>query len=108
MVSGILMVLVGTGTAATNSVPGYCRVIDPDMALNNSPGPENTWLWMTVSTQYGSGGSMTLRHPDGHRFWSRTWASMWFLLAALAIDISTDPGCGRTIEPDMILAAAQA
>ena len=48
---GILMVLVGTGTTATNSVPGYW-VIDPDMALNNSPGPENTmalddstWSW---------------------------------------------------------------
>ena len=47
------------------------------------------------------------------RGWLRGWvsllgllmfqASMWPLVSPWAMDINTDPGCSRTIDPDMFL-----
>lgn len=44
-----------------------------------------------------------LGHQKGHRQRPRSWASVWSLVATQDRDISTDSGCGRTTDPDIIL-----
>ena len=49
---------------------------------------------------------MTRGCPHGHRLQPRLQASMQPLVAAWATDINTDPGCGRTMDPDMVLGSS--
>ena len=51
-------------------------------------------------------GGIVLRYQRGHRLWSRPWASMWLLVATWAIDINTDPSCGQTMFPAMVLGSS--
>lgn len=51
---------------------------------------------------YGPGSSTALGHQEGLRWRPRSWASGWPLLAALATE-STDSGCSRTTDPNMVL-----
>lgn len=48
-------------------------------------------------------GHVALGHPHVHALQLRSQASVWSLVATWATDIYTDPCCGRTKDPDMIL-----
>ena len=56
---------VVTEAMAINTDPGCCKAMDPDMAPDNSPGPDGI-MSSTGSTghsdQHGPGGSMVLEH----------------------------------------------
>lgn len=51
----------------------------------------------------GPGGNMALRQRHGLRLQPRLWASLWPLVAPWTLGINIDPGCGRTVDPDMVL-----
>ena len=68
--------------------------------------------WMTPMAPGGSrghadwcgpGSNMALMCQHGHRLQPRLWASLWPLVAPQTVDINIDPGCGRTMDPDMVL-----
>lgn len=60
-------------------------------------------LWPWVRAQHGPGSGMPLTYPPCHKLQPRPQGSLWSLVASLAMDISTDTGCGRTMNSDMVL-----
>lgn len=58
--------------------------------------------WVGHSDQDVPGGCMVLGCPHGQKLWLRLQASMWPLVAAWAMDTNTDPGCGRTTDPETV------
>ena len=78
------------------------------MDINKDPdrGPEDTMApggSARHSDQHGLSSGSTPIPQHCHRWQSRTWASLWPLVATWAMNINTDPSCGRTTDPDMVL-----
>lgn len=60
-----------TGALENNLDPGYCKAMDPDMALCGSPGPDET---MALGDRAGHssefpGDNTAFECPPGHRLW---------------------------------------
>lgn len=73
--------------------------LDDTMVLHDSAGN---------SHQHGPGDGMALRHSHDHRVQSRPKASVWSSVATLTMDINKYSGCGRTMNPDMVLGSSPA
>lgn len=98
------------GAKAINLDTGHCRAMDLDMALGSRSGLDNTVVPYGSTDHpgwHGLSGIMGLRHQHDHRLWPRPRASMWPLVAPWYMDISTNPGCGRTTDTDMVLGIRQ-
>ena len=86
--------------------PDLCRAMDPDIALGRR-------LSLVVSmapcgsaghsSQHDLAGGMALRYPHGCRLQPRLHASVWPLVTTWLVDIYTDPGYAKTLEPDLVL-----
>lgn len=63
------------------------------MALGDSRG---------YSDLSGPGSSTALWHQHFHRWQYSSWDSLWPLEATWVIDINTDSGCSRNMNPDMV------
>lgn len=93
-----------------NSDPNCCKGTDPDMTLSSIPGPGDTMAQGDSaghSGQHALDDSMAPGHPHDLRLWPRHWASLWPLVAICAMDINKDTGCGRTMDPDIVLESNQ-
>lgn len=74
----------------------------PKLGLGRSEGPYNALtLGACYSGLYESGSSIPLRHQESHRWRSRSWESVWSLVAYWTTDKSTDSGCSSSIDTDM-------
>lgn len=96
---------MAAGTLDTTSEPCLHRATDPDTAFCSSLGQDDTMDpgdRASHSDQDVPGGCMVLGSPRGQRLRLRPQASMWSLVAAWAMDTNSDPGCGRTTDPDMV------
>lgn len=73
-----------SGATYINIAPEWSRVMDPDMALDCSSGPDSI-MTPTDSTghtnQPGTSFRTSLVHQCDHRLWPRSWKSMWALAA---------------------------
>lgn len=52
---------------------------------------------------YRSGNGTVLRHQLAHRGQTRSWVTVWHLVATQVTDINKDSGCRKTMDPDMVL-----
>ncbi|XP_052574744.1 uncharacterized protein LOC128097911 [Peromyscus californicus insignis] len=73
-------------------VPGSSLGSDVTMAPGESA--EHT-------DQHGPNGRVALGQQHGPMWWPRPLASAWHLMASGAVDINSDPGCCRAMEPDI-------
>ena len=98
-----------TGAIDINLGPVFCRITDPAMALDNSPGPDDTVApgdSESYSDQHVPGGCIAVRPPCDHKLWSRPWASLWSLAATWTMAINTDPGQSRSMDTDTALGSS--
>lgn len=87
--------------------PDCCRGMDSDMALGSSPGLDAS-LAPGTRTDYQisvvpSVSNMVLRHQHGLWLLTRPWLSTRVLVVTRAKDISSDTGCYRATDSDMVL-----
>ncbi|KAL6044857.1 hypothetical protein STEG23_017028, partial [Scotinomys teguina] len=78
------------------------------MAFSSIPGLDDTMVpgdCRGHSDQNVPGSSTALGHQHDYRLWPKPQASMWPLVATWATDINTDPGYGRTMNPNMVLSS---
>lgn len=102
LTQSICTVLSAKGATDNNSDPG-CRAWhgppkQPEPACYHDP----EWHY-NCPEQHGPSSGMDLGHPHGYRLWLIPQVSIWSLLETWAKCINTDPSCGRTTEPDMVL-----
>lgn len=83
-----------------SSFSGRCKAIDPDTALGSSPDRMSPWPRVAAHAYQID----TVKY--GHRLWPRPRASMWPLVATWAMNINTDPGFRRTMNPDMVFGSS--
>lgn len=89
---------------------GHCRGMNPDMALNSSPGTDHT---MASGDRAGNpnphcpSSGTVLEHQHGHRLWPRLRASPWPLVTIWPTRHQHRHrlSCGRTSDPDMVLSS---
>ena len=71
------------------TVPSCGRTPDPDMPLYNNS-VQDAIIAPGHSDLYGTGGSMALRHQQGHRRLTRSWTSTEPSVVREAMDINPD------------------
>lgn len=95
----LLQPLIVSGPRDINIDPRFNRAMGPDMALNHSPGLDDTMTPVgspSHPNQLHTWKNIALRCQHVHKLWPRPWSSMWTLAETLDRDISTDPSCDRT------------
>lgn len=101
--------LVATWATNFNTDPSCSRTMDPDMVLNISLGPIVTMATDSdkgYPDQHGSRGSIAPGHKHGP--WRQTIGISMALDGRGAMDISTDPCCCRTRDPDTAIGSSLA
>lgn len=89
-----------------NLCPDCSRVTNPDMAHSYSSEPTNTVALAGSACHsglHGSSISTALTHQEDYRWRLISRASMWTSVTTQAIDSSTDSGCERAMDPDMVV-----
>lgn len=73
----------------------------PKLGPGCSVGPYNALTLGACYSGLYEPGSIPLRHQESHRWRSRSWESVWSLVAYWVTDKSTDSGCSSSIETDV-------
>lgn len=97
---------MATGARDLNTDTGCLPAAEPQWSLATAWAQTSLWSLGGSSVHphlYGPGGSVTLGHQHGLGCQPIPWESAQSSVVSEAIDINTDPGCSKTIDPAMLL-----